>query len=264
MALTRTRLLSLASLPHFDADCSSYTLLCRGSVSTPALRAHLSSVYQVLFLIFTAAVTGVLVQSRIQFFNITLSHFLSAGLLLALAITRPQGGATSISGGQRLLLLSAYGFFQGVGLTPLIQLAAAVSPSLILSALLATSVIFLVFSVAALLSPRREFLYLGGILGSLVSVMFVLSLGARFGLLPSHLVFNITLYGGLAIFMLYIVVDTQLIMEKFAHGDRDAAWHAAMLAVDFVAIFVRVLIILMQNAEKNKRRTHEERKQTRR
>lgn len=73
------------------------------------------------------------------------------------------------------------------------------------------------------------------------------------GALSSGL-FAIELYGGLCMFMLYVVFDTQMIIEDAHQGRSDFVAHAMQLMIDFVAIFVRLLIILTQNAEKKKER----------
>ena len=52
------------------------------------------------------------------------------------------------------------------------------------------------------------------------------------------------LYFGLVIFCGFILFDTQLIVEKFEHGDTDYLWHSIDLFLDFVNIFRRLLIIL--------------------
>ena len=47
-----------------------------------------------------------------------------------------------------------------------------------------------------------------------------------------------------------------MIIERAYAGEKDHIQHALSLFVDFMAIFVRILVILMQNAEKkdNKRK----------
>jgi hypothetical protein len=46
----------------------------------------------------------------------------------------------------------------------------------------------------------------------------------------------------------------QVIVEKADAGDRDTLRHALDLFVNFAAIFVRLLIILLKNAEQRKQR----------
>lgn len=53
------------------------------------------------------------------------------------------------------------------------------------------------------------------------------------------------LYFGLLVFVGYIVVDTQDIIEKAHYGDLDYVKHALTLFVDFVGVFVRILIIMV-------------------
>ncbi len=52
----------------------------------------------------------------------------------------------------------------------------------------------------------------------------------------------------------------QLIVEKAELGDRDAIRAALDLFVDFVALFVRLLIILAQNAKEKDEREDRRRK----
>lgn len=50
-----------------------------------------------------------------------------------------------------------------------------------------------------------------------------------------------------------MIFDTQLVVEKASLGDRDFAWHAMELFIDFVGIFVRICIILLRNKQKGDR-----------
>merc|ERR1719385_698445 len=73
----------------------------------------------------------------------------------------------------------------------------------------------------------------------------------------SQLLFQAHLYIGLAIFCGFIMFDTQVIIRKARNGDKDFIAHSLDLFIDFVQIFRKVLILLMQKDErdnKNKQR----------
>lgn len=53
------------------------------------------------------------------------------------------------------------------------------------------------------------------------------------------------LYFGLLVFVGYIVVDTQEIVERAHLGDLDYVKHALTLFTDLVAVFVRILVIMV-------------------
>lgn len=55
------------------------------------------------------------------------------------------------------------------------------------------------------------------------------------------------LYFGLMIFVGYMVVDTQEMIERAHLGDLDYVKHALTLFTDFIAVFVRILIIMVSN-----------------
>ena len=149
----------------------------------------------------------------------------------------------------RLPALLFFGFLEGLSIGPLINLALHIDPSIILTALTASLGIFISFSLAALYSDKRQSMYLGGILSSGLMVLFFLSILQLFGL-SSVALFNVQLYLGLVIFMGYVIYDTQIIVIRLERGEKDYMIHALNLFIDLVAIFVRILIILIKNAEK--------------
>ncbi|GFZ16551.1 BAX inhibitor 1 [Actinidia rufa] len=159
---------------------------------------------------------------------------------------------------KRVALLMAAALFQGASIGPLIDLAIRIDPSLtkvfyyvgsiLVSAFVGCGVAFGCFSVAAMLARRREYLYLGGLLSSGLSILFWLHFASSiFG--GSAALFKFELYFGLLVFVGYIVVDTQDIIEKAHLGDLDYVKHALTLFTDFAAVFVRILIIMLKNSE---------------
>ncbi|XP_057479070.1 bax inhibitor 1-like [Actinidia eriantha] len=149
---------------------------------------------------------------------------------------------------KRVALLMAAALFQGASIGPLIDLAIRIDPSILVSAFVGCGVAFGCFSVAAMLARRREYLYLGGLLSSGLSILFWLHFASSiFG--GSAALFKFELYFGLLVFVGYIVVDTQDIIEKAHLGDLDYVKHALTLFTDFAAVFVRILIIMLKNSE---------------
>lgn len=155
---------------------------------------------------------------------------------------------------KRVSLLMASALFQGASVGPLIDLAITVDPRLILSAFVATSLAFACFSAAALVARRREYLYLGGLLSSGLSILMWLHFASSF-FGNSIALFKFELYFGLLVFVGYVIVDTQEIIERAHFGDLDYVKHALTLFTDLAAIFVRILIILLKNSsERNERK----------
>merc|ERR1712156_1294577 len=99
-------------------------------------------------------------------------------------------------------------------------------------------------------AKRRSYLFLGAIIGSAMFYMFLGNLASWF--LPSIAPFmlEVNIYLGLLVFCGYVVYDTQVIIEKAEMGRYNFVAHSLELFIDFAAIFVRVLIILMRNSEK--------------
>jgi FtsH-binding integral membrane protein len=151
----------------------------------------------------------------------------------------------------RLATFAAFTFFQGASLGSLVEVALMVDPSIIVTAFSATVAVFLCFSGAAMFARRRSYLYLGGLLSSALSVMCIVGLLNMF--VQSSALMVLRLYVGLAVFVGFVVYDTQMIVEKASNGSTDVVWHAVELFVDFVGIFVRLVIILLRNANNKKR-----------
>ena len=142
----------------------------------------------------------------------------------------------------------AFGAVQGLAIGPLIEAVINVDPSIVLTAFIGATLIFACFALFALFAERRSMLFLGGGLSSALSLMMLAGFLNLF--MRTEFIFNIQLYFGLIVFIGYVVFDSQMIVEKAAAGNTDVQMHALELFLDFVAIFVRLLIILSKNKKK--------------
>jgi len=175
---------------------------------------------------------------------------LGMGLALGLYAT-PDNGKNRPT---RMALLLGFAFFSGLGTGPLLDMALRINPSLIPNAFLLSGAIFACFSGAALFAPDGQYLYLGGTLLSGLSTLFWLGFLNIF--FQSQLIFQVYLWGGLLVFCGFIMWDTQMIIEKRRRGDRDFIAHSLDLFIDFMQIFRKIMILLMQKeqGDKNKKR----------
>lgn len=215
------------------------------------IRTHLKNVYSSLAIALLAAACGAYIH---VFTDILKGNILtslgSIGLLLLLYATPDNGHNEKLRFGYFL----GFGALTGLGTGPLLDMAIHINPAIILNAFLGTCVIFACFTVAALYAPNRKYLYLGGVLMSAISTMFWMTLFNLF--LGSRFLYQINLYVGLIVMCLFVLYDTQLIIDRRSQGDTDYIWHSVDLFIDFIDIFRRLLIILAQkeNNSNKKRR----------
>lgn len=134
-----------------------------------------------------------------------------------------------------------------VNMLPLIQMSAI---SVITDAALATAVSMSGFAAIAYNAPSEQFLYWGGAIGLLSGGMLAVSLLGMFT--GSRNLFNIWLYGGLALSGIYTMYDTQKIIHNAKHQQRfDPINNAFEIYMDAINFFIRFLIIF-NNSQKKK------------
>jgi len=216
----------------------------------PPVRAHLKNVYASLTMSILSATLGAYVHLATNLLRGggILFSLLGAGLAFGLYFTQDNGKNRTT----RLAMLLGFGFLTGLGMGPLLDLAIMVNPSLVPSAFMLTSIVFACFTGASLMAPDGKYLYLGGsLLSGLSSLIFLSFLNIFF---RSQLLFQAHLYLGLAIFCGFIMFDTQFIIEKARRGDKDFITHALELFIDFVQVFRKVLILLMQKEQPKEER----------
>ncbi|CAM6082607.1 unnamed protein product [Calypogeia fissa] len=240
-----------AASAFFDRRSNSWNVdsLVNFNHLNTRVQLHLRKVYSTLCVAILVAAVGVYAHILTHLGGL-LTTFGFIGVTMWLLSTPPY------EDGKRYKLLMGAAFLEGASLGTLIEYVINQDPSIAVTALLGTMAIFASFSGAAVFAKRREYLFLGGILSSLVSTMLMLRFGSYiFG--GSSAMFNVELYGGLLLFVGYVLFDTQLIIERADKGDEDYIKHSLDLFMDFVSIFVRVLIILSKNSSQ---KTREERK----
>ena len=214
-------------------------------------------------------------EIEINHTNILGFGLLGAALAFGLFFT-PDNGKNR---GLRLSMLLGFAFFSGLGMGPLLDLAIRINPTIVPNALLLSSMIFASFTGVSLFAPDGQYLFLGGTLLSGLSTLFWLGLiniffqsqllfqvgyiskinlvifSERINSLYSlyamtctvfQIYFQVYIWGGLLIFCGFIVWDTQMIIEKKRRGDGDFIGHSLDLFIDFMQVFRKVLILLMQ------------------
>jgi len=219
----------------------NWSAVTKNSAITKDIRLHLHGVYTTLALAILCAAAGsiVFLKTFIGGFGTFLIGFL---LLIWLAMT-PQQEVQ-----KRVALLCGFAFVEGLSLGPIILQTLELDPSIVTTAFLGTTCIFICFSAVAYFAERRSYLFLGGLLSSALSIMLLFSFLNIF--FRSLAIYNFQVYFGLLVFCGFVVFDTQLIIEKAAHGSKDFVWDSLNLFLDFVNIFVRLLIILSKDKKK--------------
>ncbi|KAH0480358.1 MAG: uncharacterized protein KVP18_000791 [Porospora cf. gigantea A] len=155
----------------------------------------------------------------------------------------------------RAVVLSSVSLLMGVSVQELVFYADIMNPQIVPRAFLASFAIFAAFTLTSFFTRRRQALYLGALLSTVVSYMTLAGLANLF--LQWPLIQDGLLWVGLFSFVGFVVYDTQLILMSVEAGRADVLSNALMLFVDIFAVFVRLVVILL---DKQRRREDEERK----
>lgn len=216
------------------------------------VRQHLKNVYGCLSLSTVSAGVGAYVHMYTYLMQAGLLSTIGAlGLIFALICTPDNGKNRSL----RLGYLLGFSFLTGLGMGPLLEIAISVDPSIVVTALVGTTVVFVSFSLAAMFARQGQYLYLGGTLISMLNIMVLFSLANIF--FRSQWIYQTHLYLGLFLMCGFIVYDTQLIIEKNRMGSKDYIAHSLDLFLDFINVFRHLLVILTQKEQRNNKKRKE-------
>ena len=141
------------------------------------------------------------------------------------------------------------GFLVGPGINHF----AEVKPELLTQAAMYSTTAFGSFSAVSLFSQRRSFLFLGGIIATMMSCMMMYRLvgwlfGAASGFGLGYLMC------GLFMACLWIIFDTQVIVEQSERGYRNVADHTLTLFMDLFQLFIKILQVLNEMDENKKKK----------
>lgn len=113
-----------------------------------------------------------------------------------------------------------------------------------LTAFIYTATIFISMTVFALLTVRRTQIFLGCVISS-----FVLSIISIFIVNT-----NLAALVGLIVGLLYLIVDTQLMINKAENGIIEPFEDARHIYYDLLKIFIRIVVLLLKDQDKKEKR----------
>jgi len=208
---------------------------------TPDLAAHLGKVYGSVMGATAACAAGGIVGIFVPFLSLP-AMLLSLASIFGVIMTSRE--RTTL----RTSFFVATAGFLGLSAGPLIG---ASTLGTVIAAALGTTGIFAGFSFMALKAKRGSMLRLGGpLLGGLLALI-ACGLGGMllplFGVTNPALLgalYNINLYGGLALFSVLISYDTQRMIEDYKAGNNDHLLPALNMFLNLFNIFIRLLQIL--------------------
>ncbi|CAI2373219.1 unnamed protein product [Moneuplotes crassus] len=213
---------------------------------SPRVRQHLCQVYATLCIgclcaatacMWTPSCVTKLIVEEILF------SCLCVGLILALAFVMLKKGGNNDQFVKSACFF-AISFISGIGLRPLVDRAAEVDPIIVTNALVYTGSLFGTFTFFSLTTERRKMLFIGGFIGSIwlgISTTYLISWIFEISLVD-YLQYNILILACLSLFVIY---NTQLIVEKASMGDYDYTIHATELFIVLLRIFIKIVVILI-------------------
>lgn len=221
-------------------------------------KAHLTKVYAMLFSGVIASAVGVYLHLYALRLPAILLLLVKIGCLMGVIMTRHK----AIMEGRILtpMRLGCYGgFCLALGMNMADYLAYVhygISSAIVPTAFLGSIAIFGCFSIGALMAKERSYLFLGAILGSVMSYMMLLSLANIF--FRSVILSDLMLYAGILLYVGFVVYDTQVTLADFDRGNRDFLVHALELYMDLAGIFVRLVKVMAQNEENRRQKRRDE------
>lgn len=136
----------------------------------------------------------------------------------------------------------------------IVRYAQVLNGEIVTSALAISMAIFFCFSLSSIFATQRLTYYFYSLVSSLMTLISIVSFANIF--MRSKIMLNATAIAALLMYAGFVAVDTQITLAEFDAGNRDFVVHAISLYVDIVAIFIRILQILIEK-QHNECRKHD-------
>ena len=225
---------------------------------SPKTQLHLKNVYGNL-----AACTAVCALGMyINAYTILSGMFMQFAAIIAMAYGMYKVSNVYEDEKTRLGYLWALAFSMGFMVGPLMHHLAEFEPTILINAVFCTTIIFGSFTAMALFTKRRSMLFLGGIISSLMSCLFwYRTITWMFGYSKYGMGHMSMVYLMVSLFVacIYIIYDTQMIIEKAERGDKDVPSHTMTLFLDLFDLFIKIVQLLMKLSEDDKKKKNKRR-----
>lgn len=227
-------------------------------LSAPQKR-HVSHIYSALVTNVLITAIGVYIQLNVMSLPSFLCLMLSLGCMMGLSFSSQKAHAESkMLTKERALYFGGFGLLNGMLMANYLHVVHRyVGTQVVPTAFFASCAVFCCLSASALIAKQRSYLYLGSILGAVMSYFALasfLNIFLRFKLLN-----DVMLWGGLFMYLGFVVYDTQLAVAQFDMGNRDYLLHALQFYVNFISIFLRLVAILSERQAEDNRRKRQRR-----
>ena len=219
-------------------------------------QSHLKKVYMNLMACSGVCALGMYLNA----FTVLSGFMWSVGIMLAMGYAMYKVMNVMEDENNRMGWLWALAFGMGYLVGPVMHQLAEFEPMILISAIGYTAIMFGSFSAVALFSKRRSYLFFGGIISTTLSClfwyqtlswMFGYRMGGEFGL--------IYLMTGLFVACMYVIYDTQMIIEDAERGNKDVPTHTMKLFMDMFDLFIKIVQILIKlNEDKDRKKRRDD------
>lgn len=160
-----------------------------------------------------------------------------------------MGIAFSDNNTAKLVYFSIFSFCQGVMIADVVSI---VPVEVIITTMSTLFVLFSTISLIAFFAKGDfDFMMLYGILGVILNVLIFMSFANLY--FQSETLFYWDIIFGLFAFSIYLFVDTVKMVYEHENGNNDFVWHAMSLYLDVLNLFIRLLILIAENQDKDKK-----------